>query len=320
MRRMILVLCGMLVVQLFASVALAQADKLAGRWDGKTQSVQGERQTSAVFKKDGEGYTGTINILQQDVPLKDIKLEGKKLTAQAQVQAPQATVDVKYDLTLEGETLKGTGEVDFGGQKFNFDVDLKRVPEGGAAGGGGGGGAGGAAGAGAGAGGGGGEGQQRQNRPLVPQPVQKQSIDYFVGTWSVKLTGRESPLGMAPREGTITFTKGTDGMLSGRGSSRYDGGALEETITVSYDDATKMLTFVERRSNGVQLRSKGDWTSPLSIRFVVEPIKAGGKALVLRRTISVISPFSFSVVEELSEDGGPFVRLSNALYAKAVTN
>jgi len=316
MRRMILVFCGMLVVQLFGSIALAQPDRLAGRWDGKTQSVQGERQTSAVFKKDGDGYTGTINILQQDVPLKDIKLDGKKVTAQATVQAPQATVDVKYDLTLDGETLKGTGEVDFGGQKFNFDVDLKRVPEGAAAASSAGG-----AGGGAGAGGGGGEGRPtRETRPVVPQPTQKQSIDYFVGTWSVKLTGRESPLGMAPREGTITFIKNADGTLTGRGSSRYDGGVLEETITVSYDDAAKTLTFAERRSNSIQLRSRGDWSSPLSIRFTVEPVKVSGQTLVLRRVVSLISPFSFSVVEELSEDGGPFVRLSNALYAKAVTN
>jgi len=48
MRRMILVSCGMLLVQLFASVAFAQPDRLAGRWDGKTTSVQGERPISAV--------------------------------------------------------------------------------------------------------------------------------------------------------------------------------------------------------------------------------------------------------------------------------
>ena len=52
--------------------AFAQTDKLAGRWEGKTQSPQGERATTATFKKAGDGYTGIITGLSGEMPLKDI--------------------------------------------------------------------------------------------------------------------------------------------------------------------------------------------------------------------------------------------------------
>ncbi|MEP7272693.1 MAG: hypothetical protein ABI882_14415 [Acidobacteriota bacterium] len=317
MRRVTLFLGAFMIASILAPIMLAQSDKLSGKWDGKLISPQGERPTSAVFKKEAEAYTGTVNAMSQEVPLRDIKVDGNKVTAQAQVDTGQAVVNIKYDLVLDGDALKGKGSVDFGGQTFDFDIELKRVGAGGAA-------ADAAAppaantprpqapqqGAGAGQGRG----------PSVAQPTQKQSADYFVGVWTVKVIGRESPLGMAPRQGTMTFTKGADGTVSGRGVFSHEGGTLNETTTLKFDEATKMVSLVEKRSNGIELRSNGDWTSPISIRFTVEPIKAGKQALNLKRTISIISPFSFSVIEELSEDGGPFVRLSNSLYSKPAAN
>ena len=85
---------------------------------------------------------------------------------------------------------------------------------------------------------------------------------------------------------------------------------------IGFDEATKMLSFSERLRN-FKITSKGDWTSPISIRFSVDPIKVKGQTLQLRRTIAVISAYSFSVTEELSEDGGPFVRLGQAIFSKA---
>jgi hypothetical protein len=125
---------------------------------------------------------------------------------------------------------------------------------------------------------------------------------------------------MAPRTGTITFTKNANGTVTGKGSSAHEGGKLDEDITLAFDEATKFVTMTEKRSNGVQIKSRGDWTSPISIRFTVDPIKAGKQTLSLRRTISIVSAFSFTIVEELSEDGGPFVRLSSALYSKPGAN
>lgn len=77
-----------------------------------------------------------------------------------------------------------------------------------------------------------------------------------------------------------------------------------------------MLSFSERL-RGLQITSKGDWTSPISIRFTVDPIKVKQQTLQLRRTIGIISAYSFTVTEELSENGGPFVRLGQAIFSKA---
>jgi hypothetical protein len=156
-----------------------------------------------------------------------------------------------------------------------------------------------------------------QQRPTVSQPQQKQSIDYFVGTWTYKYVGRESAVGPAPREGTITFTKSADGKsATGVGTGKHDAGAFKESATLVFDEAAKLLTVTETTSGGVKLTSKGDWNSPISIRFTFDQVNAKGQKLQLRRTISVVAAHSFTVTEELAEDGGGFVRLGNAIYSK----
>jgi hypothetical protein len=299
-----------------AVVGLAQQAKLEGRWEGTTQSPQGERPTTATFKKEGSGYSGTITGMRGDMPFKEVKVDGDKVTAVAQVETGQGSVTINYSFTLQGDNLKGKGDVDFGGQNFSFDVILKRA----------------------------GEGaspaaapqaqpqqpapqpgqQQSQDQPRpqrrdVPQPQQKQSLDYFVGQWTFKWIGRESPLGPGPRDGTITFKKTADGKsLESRAESKTDEGTLQESAVIGFDEATKMLTFNERRGS-VQITSKGDWSSPISIRFTIDPIKVKGQTLQLRRTISVVAAHSFTVTEELSVDGGPFQRLGNGLYTKVLS-
>ena len=310
MRRSYIVFATIVLIQLFAILGFAQADKLAGKWEGKTVSPQGERPTTATFKKDGSGYTGTITGQRGDLQLKEIKLDGDKLTAKAEVETPQGNLTINYAFTLENNTLKGKGSLDFNGNPFSFDVDLKRAAEGAApatptppatqtptpppA-----------------------QGQQGRQRVDVPQPQQKQSIDYFVGQWSFKYIGRESAFGPAPREGVATFTKRPDGKsVAGSIAGRHDGGAFKENSVIAFDEATKMMTFSEKLSSGVQVNSKGDWSSPIAIRFTVEPVKVKGQTLQLKRTISIVAAHSFSVTEELSEDGGPFVRLGNTLFTK----
>jgi hypothetical protein len=315
MRRCSIVFGAILLLQLFVTMGFAQADKLAGKWEGKTVGPQGERPTTAIFKKEDSGYTGTITGQRGDLQLKDIKLDGDKVTAKAEVETPQGNITINYVFTLENNTLKGKGSLDFNGNPFSFDVDLKRASDGAssaapattttppataprpqtAPGG----------------------GQGQRQRTDVPQPQQKQSIDYFVGQWSFKYIGRESAFGPAPREGVATFTKRPDGKsVEGTIVGKHDGGAFKETWIITFDEATKMMTFSEKTSTGVQINSKGDWSSPISIRFTIDPVKIKGQALQLKRTIAIIAAHSFTMTEELSEDSGPFVRLGNTLFTK----
>ncbi len=310
MRRSILGFAVFIFVSYLQMPAAAQ-DKLVGRWEGKIQSMQGERPTTAIFKKEGDGYVGKMPGLRPgtEMQLKEVKLEGDKITAKADVETPQANVTINYSFTLAGEEMKGQGAVDFGGQTITFDINLKRVSadtEGPLVA---------ASQAAATQQGGGG---QRQ-RADVAQPQQKQSVDYFIGQWSYNYVGRESALGPAPRECTVTFTKRADGVSAeGATQCKHDGGALKGTTTIVFDEAAKMLSFTEKTDNGVTITSKGNWSSPISIRFAIDPVKVKGQSLQLRRTISIVSAHSFTVTEELSEDGGPFVRLGNAVYSKAV--
>jgi hypothetical protein len=313
MRRCSIVFGAILLIQLFATMGFAQTDKLAGKWEGKTVAPQGERPTTAVFKKDGSGYTGTITGQRGDLQLKDIKLDGNKLTAKAEVETAQGNLTINYDFTLENDTLKGKGSLDFNGNPFSFDVDLKRAADGATSG----------------------ApatsappatapppqappaGQGQRQRTSVPQPQQKQSIDYFAGQWSFKYIGRESAFGAAPREGVATFTKRSDGKtIDGAIVGKHDAGAFKETWVITFDEATKMMTFSEKTSTGLQINSKGDWSSPISIRFTIAPVKVKGQTLQLKRTIAIVAAHSFTVTEELSEDGGPFVRLGNTLFTK----
>jgi hypothetical protein len=313
-------ICGIvctifLSTQLLAVPASAQSDKFAGRWEGKIQSPQGERETNLVISKEGATYTGKMPGFRpgNDIQLKDFKIDGDKFTAKADVETPQATITINYTFTVTGETMKGEGALDFGGQAMTFGLELKRVSANAAAA---------AAPAQAqaqqpqGQGQGQGQGPQRQ-RMDVPQPQQKQSIDYFIGQWSYKYVGRESALWPAPRECVVTFSKRADGKSAeGVSECKHEGGAFKDNLVIVFDEASKSLSINEKLGSGVGIASKGNWSSPISIRFTVDPITAKGQKLQLRRTISIVAAHSFTIAEELSEDGGPFVRLGSAVFSK----
>jgi hypothetical protein len=85
---------------------------------------------------------------------------------------------------------------------------------------------------------------------------------------------------------------------------------------IVFDEATKALTSTEKLSSGMTLNTKGDWASPISIRYTIDPVKIKGQALQLRRNVSIVAAHSFTVVEGLSENGGPFVRLGSAVFSR----
>ena len=302
MRRALVLVSIVLLVQSLA-FGLTQQDKLEGRWAGTVDGFQGQQAAVATFKKEGDKYSGAISGLRPgaDAVLKDIKIDGDKVTAKTEVESPQGVAVVNYAFVLQGDSLKGKGEVEFGGQTYAFTFDLKRggeMPAGAA----------------------GGQPAQPPPRREVPQPQQKQSISYFVGEWSFSWIGRESALGPAPREGTATFTLRPDGKsLDVRTVVKSDNTAFNESALITWDEETKTLTFSERLAGGIQVQSKGDWRSPISIRFTVDPLKVKGQTLQLKRIISIVAAHSFTVTEELSENGGPFVRLGSAIYTKAAT-
>jgi hypothetical protein len=159
-------------------------------------------------------------------------------------------------------------------------------------------------------------------RASPPQPQQKPGVEYLAGTWNLVWTGRESPITVGPRTGTVVFARqGAGNVLSMTGDGKTDAGApYKETGTFEWDETKKALSIKERLSVGTEIQGTGDWSSPLSIRFESAPIQlqVDGKAqtLKLRRTYSILSAVSFSVAEELSTNGGPFQRLGTGQYVR----
>ena len=280
----------------------AQQDPLLGRWEGTVEGPQGKRPEVLSFAKDSAGsYTGTITGTRGELPLRDIKVTGGNVSAEARVETAQGSLRIQFSFVVQGGELKGKSETDFGGQTFTADYELKRAGAGGAE----------APAASA-------PQATRAGRQSPPQPTQKQSLDYFSGRWNYRWVGRESALtpgGVS--EGTLVFKPLSESAyLEGRLEGKSKWGPLGEKLLIGFEESNKALVLLEQRGNGIQTLSLGDWTSPIAIRFKVAPFQAGGRSLRLKRTLAVVAAHSFTLTEELSEDGGPFVRLGNAVFSR----
>ena len=154
-------------------------------------------------------------------------------------------------------------------------------------------------------------------RASPPQPQQKQSPDYFAGTWTFEWLGRESALTAGPRTGTVTFSLEKEAVLTFKSESKTDTGtAVAESGTMTWNPTDKTIAFVETLADGTRVNGTGNWGSPLAIRYESQPVTVKGQTLRLRRTYSIVSAQSFRVAEEMSTDGGPFLRLGSGDYAK----
>jgi Protein of unknown function (DUF1579) len=268
-----------------ATPGRAQQDPLQGRWEGMVRSIQGERKATVSFKKEGETYSGAISGVSgtTEIPFKEIKRDGEKVTAVVQIDAPQGPVTVNFDFVLKGETLDGKGEVNLGAQKLAFTYDLKRV------------------------------GDLVAKKDLSPE----QKLDYFVGQWRFEMVARDSPLGPGGElKGQMSFDRVLDGKFL---ESRFEAGAGKDVLRASgfigFDSASKLYTYFEHRNNGIVMFNTGTWTGP-GIRLEAAPVQVKGQTFRLRRAISVVSENTFTLVEEFSQDGGPFQRLGNGTFTK----
>jgi hypothetical protein len=116
----------------------------------------------------------------------------------------------------------------------------------------------------------------------------------------------------------VTFTRlGDTPFLEFLASGTADGvGAYKESGTLGWQATRQVVALHERLWGNVEMLSVGDWSSPISIRFESTPVRAKDQTLRLRRTYGIVSAGSFTVSEELSVDGGPFVRLGGGVFTK----
>jgi hypothetical protein len=157
-------------------------------------------------------------------------------------------------------------------------------------------------------------------RPSPPQPVQKQGVEYFIGTWNFTWNGRESPVTPGPRTGTATFTRrNATSVLDLHTVGQVDGlGSYTEAGTWEWVAARNTMLIKERLAGGAEAACAGDWASPISIRCETEPIRLPSQTVRLRRTYGIVSATSFTIGEEISLDGKTFTRLGGGVFTKAV--
>jgi hypothetical protein len=266
---------------------IVPADPFAGNWRGTvTASTGSESPIIVTLVRKGDGYVGSTNGLNatSESALKRVAVvDANRIAIEAADDSKLGAVALASELTVEGNTAKGSGTLTVGAQKFDVTLALQRRP-----------------------------------RAEAMQPHVEQRIDYFIGRWKFEYVGAEyPPLSAGSRTGTATFTRsGSSNFAVGTVEGDLGGRTYRETMSIGLDPETNSLAVVERRSDGVELVSVASWRSPIAISFQTSPVTANGRTYQLRRLIAVRSATAFDVTEEFSIDGGPFRRLTDGHYTK----
>lgn len=282
--------CAVVMTAVFATlapgVASAQPDAAVGNWRGTLTSSDGTVSPVIVtIARSGNGYAGSTSGVGEnsETPLTRVTIAETKVSIEGVSESKLGPVRIAAELTVEGPRMRGAGTVGVGNQVVPVTFVLNR--------------------------------RQRQD---VAQKQVEQRAAYFTGRWTFEYLGGEfPPLSNGERTGSITFSPPTASQfVSGTLAGETLGKPFRETVTIGVSPETKAVVYQERRSDGVELISLGNWTSPLAIVFQTTPLTASGKSYQLRRVISVLSEVAFDVTEEFSVDGGPFRKLGTAHFTK----
>ena len=277
--------CTMLAVVLALVLALvipseAQRDPWAGTWRGALTTPQGDTTdvTLTIVPEDGT-YLGVITgfAASTEIRLSRVSATEAELTVAGATETAFGPLAFVYGLTREDAVLSGGGRVTLGAHGFDVSLELTRA-----------------------------------RRTDVLQPQVEQQIDYFAGEWRFEYTGGEfPPLSIGTRSGTVTFRDLPDApFVEGHVTGDVFGEAYAEVWTIGFDQDTETVVWQEQLSDGQQLISLGNWTSPIGITFLTSPVEAEGHVYLLKRMIRVTSDTAFSVTDEFSVDGEPFRRLA----------
>jgi hypothetical protein len=114
-----LMVCGL-------AVSATQADPV-GTWKCEYQIGDQKRTSTLTIKKDGDKLAGTMSWPDQNgANLKDLKLKDGELTFSTERVLGDNKFNVEYKFIINGDTLKGKGTLDVGGEKRDFDIEGKR--------------------------------------------------------------------------------------------------------------------------------------------------------------------------------------------------
>ena len=125
-------LFAMSMVVACAGLAGAADDKVAdpiGTWKLEYQ-IGGQTRTATLkITKDADTNAGTMTWPdQEETKVKDLKLKEGTLTFSAGRKLPgmDEVIAVDYNLTVDGDKIKGKGSAEFFGEKQEWDIEGKR--------------------------------------------------------------------------------------------------------------------------------------------------------------------------------------------------
>jgi hypothetical protein len=108
----------------------AQDKKVAdptGTWKCETDVMGQKRESTLRLKTDGGKLTGTVTWQDKaESKVENAKFKDGELTYSVKRELMDQTFTINYKLKVEGDTLKGKAEADFGGETRSFDVEGKR--------------------------------------------------------------------------------------------------------------------------------------------------------------------------------------------------
>ncbi len=117
------VFAALAAVVAFVTPAMAQsAPSLTGTWEIASQGPRGERKQTFIFTQDGGSLTGSTQMRDNTVEIKDGKVDGGTFTFTVAFGMGDRTFSQTYKGTVTGDAMEGTvsnprGETPFKGTR-----------------------------------------------------------------------------------------------------------------------------------------------------------------------------------------------------------
>jgi hypothetical protein len=109
-----------LVLGLLPVSASAAADP-NGTWKWKFNSPNGDIDLAIMLKAEGEKLTGKFSFMDQSSDISDGTFKDDEVNFKVVQDFGGQTIASKYKGKVEGDTIKGTIDIDFGGQAQTFE-------------------------------------------------------------------------------------------------------------------------------------------------------------------------------------------------------
>lgn len=111
-----------LVVALLSIPIPLSAQAFEGRWEMTRETPRGTMTQVLTLERDGEAWSGTMTFMQRDIALKDVQVEGDRLTFTLELPMRRPgggggeAVEQRFTGTLKGDEISGEMEGPRGAQ------------------------------------------------------------------------------------------------------------------------------------------------------------------------------------------------------------